>query len=84
MPPLDGSRILLVLLPDKIYFGIMRYERYIMIAFLLLFALGALSGPLSWALSKVAYGLLYVFGLTSGEDAYALGWMLDYVQNLFA
>ena len=55
-----------------------------MIAFLLLFALGALSGPLSWALSKVAYGLLYVFGLTSGKDAYALGWMLDYVQNLFA
>ena len=84
VPPFDGSRIFYAFLPTKWYFSVMRYERYIMIAFLLLFALGALSGPLSWALSKVAYGLLYVFGLTSGEDAYALGWMLDYVQNLFA
>lgn len=84
VPPFDGSRIFYAFLPTKWYFSVMRYERYIMIAFLLLFALGALSGPLSWALSKVAYGLLYVFGLTSGKDAYALGWMLDYVQNLFA
>ena len=29
VPPLDGSRILLVFLPDKLYFGIMRYEQYI-------------------------------------------------------
>ncbi len=29
IPPLDGSRILNVLLPPKYYFGLMRYERYI-------------------------------------------------------
>ena len=27
IPPLDGSRILLVVLPQRIYFQIMRYER---------------------------------------------------------
>ena len=29
VPPLDGSRILCALLPTKIYFGIMKYERHI-------------------------------------------------------
>ena len=29
IPPLDGSRILNVILPPKAYFGIMKYERYI-------------------------------------------------------
>ena len=27
VPPLDGSRILLVVLPQRIYFGLMRYEK---------------------------------------------------------
>lgn len=34
IPPFDGSRIALAFLPDRIYFGIMRYERQIMIALL--------------------------------------------------
>ena len=33
MPPLDGSRILGLILPPKAYFGLMRYERYIGIGF---------------------------------------------------
>jgi len=36
IPPLDGSRILSVFLPDHVYFGIMRYERYIMIGLMVL------------------------------------------------
>lgn len=39
VPPLDGSRILNVILPTKAYFGIMKYERiiyYVLIAWLLL------------------------------------------------
>lgn len=36
IPPLDGSRVLSVFLPDDVYFGIMRYERYIMIVFMAL------------------------------------------------
>ena len=39
IPPLDGSRIINVILPERIYFKIMKYERtiyYIMLAWLLL------------------------------------------------
>lgn len=36
VPPLDGSRIFYGILPEKYYFGIMRYERYIVLG---LFAL---------------------------------------------
>ena len=27
VPPLDGSRVLLVFLPQRVYFGVMRYEK---------------------------------------------------------
>lgn len=40
VPPLDGSRILTVILPPKAYFGIMRYERYIYLALLAWLFLG--------------------------------------------
>ena len=33
IPPLDGSRIAFMFLPAKWYFGLMKYERYIMIGF---------------------------------------------------
>lgn len=36
VPPFDGSRIFLVFLPERWYFAIMKYERYIFIAFFLL------------------------------------------------
>lgn len=82
IPPFDGSRIFYAFLPTKWYFAVMKYERAIMLVFLLLFALGALSGPLNWLMEKILYGLLYVFGLTEGTDARVLAWMLDYVKNL--
>lgn len=37
LPPFDGSRFFFTFLPAKWYFGIMRYERYIMIGVLVLF-----------------------------------------------
>ncbi|MBR5514951.1 MAG: site-2 protease family protein [Clostridia bacterium] len=46
IPPLDGSRILFVLLPSKFYFGVMKYERYISIAVMLLLITGVLTTPL--------------------------------------
>ena len=36
VPPFDGSRIVLLFLPQRLYFKAMRYERYIMLAVLLL------------------------------------------------
>ena len=46
VPPLDGSRILLVVLPQRIYFGLMRYEKYIMIVMLAAVWGGFLDTPL--------------------------------------
>lgn len=84
VPPFDGSRIFYAFLPPKWYFGVMKYERIIMIVFLLLFALGALSGPLGKALSFLAGGLFKIVGLNQGNDAFTLFYMLDYVDQLIA
>ena len=46
VPPLDGSRILFVLLPSKLYFGVMKYERYISFAIIILLFTGMLTTPL--------------------------------------
>ncbi len=46
VPPFDGSRILLLFLPERTYFKIMQYEKYILIAIFALLYVGALSGPL--------------------------------------
>lgn len=46
VPPLDGSRIATVFLPQKAYFGLMRYERYIMLALFAALMLGWLNTPL--------------------------------------
>ena len=48
VPPLDGSRILSVVLPDRYYYKIMQYERYIGIVFIILVLTGALDGVLSF------------------------------------
>ena len=57
MPPLDGSRILLVVLPQRIYFGLMRYEKYIMIVMLAAVWGGFLDVPLYY-LNNVVWSLL--------------------------
>ena len=46
VPPLDGSRILLVALPQRIYFGLMRYERVILVVMLAAVWSGFLDAPL--------------------------------------
>ena len=46
IPPLDGSRILFYLLPDKVYFGVMKYEQYITIAMFAFLWLGWLDAPI--------------------------------------
>ena len=40
IPPLDGSRILTLFLPEQLYFKLMRYEQYIMIGLLVVLYLG--------------------------------------------
>ena len=60
VPPLDGSRVLYSFLPDKYYFGVMRYERYISLALMLLLAVGLLDAPLTAASDAVSNGMLWL------------------------
>lgn len=48
VPPLDGSRILTAVLPNRIYYKIMQYERYIYIAFMLLLFTNVLDAPINY------------------------------------
>lgn len=57
IPPLDGSRILSAVLPDKYYYKLMQYERYIYFALIALIFTGALDVPLNTA-SNFILGLL--------------------------
>ena len=57
IPPLDGSRIATLILPDKYYYRLMQYERYIMIVTMLLLFTGVLSRPLSSLAGLVLRGL---------------------------
>lgn len=53
VPPLDGSRILNLILPSKYYFKIMQYERYIILAVFALLFFGVLDTPLYYANSFI-------------------------------
>lgn len=57
IPPLDGSRILTAILPDRIYYKIMQYEQIIMIVLFVVLFLGFLNGPLSLLTNAVLNGL---------------------------
>lgn len=48
IPPLDGSRIVSTLLPGKIAYYYLRYERYLMLAVMALLYFGILDGILSF------------------------------------
>lgn len=48
VPPLDGSKIYSAILPDKVYFKVMKYDRYIMIGFMLLLFTGVLNNAIHY------------------------------------
>lgn len=50
IPPLDGSKVAAVLLPDRAYLWLMRYERYGMVLLLALSWLGITGGFISGAI----------------------------------
>ena len=57
-PPLDGSKILGILLPDRIYYKVLRYEFAGAIIMMALLWLGVLDVPLFAARSFVSEGLM--------------------------
>ena len=58
--PLDGSKILYTVLPNKIYFSIMRYERYFQPVLFLLLWTGLLSRPISFLRDAVISGMEFL------------------------
>ena len=65
VPPLDGSRLALIFLPDKVYFGIMKYERIIMLVFFVfLYFIGfEFIGTIC---SYISNGMIYLVSLIPG------------------
>lgn len=57
IPPLDGSKILSIIIPSKYYFKYLQYERYIILAVFALIVFGILDTPLAFATEKV-FGIL--------------------------
>lgn len=63
IPPWDGSRVFYVFLPTKWYFGIMKYERIIMIVMLILLWTGILTVPLSIGVEFLSDCLFRITGM---------------------
>lgn len=61
LPPLDGSKVLGAVLPQRIYFQIMRYERYGGLLMIVLLYTGILSKPLAVVREWLISGMLSVW-----------------------
>ena len=66
IPPLDGSRLLFIFLPDKYYFGLMKYEQIIKIVFFVLLWTDMLALPLSSICSTISYIMDLVISFIPG------------------
>ena len=64
--PLDGSKILFALLPDRVYYKILRYERFVGAALILLVLLGVFSRPLSFLMSRILGLMCALTGMPEG------------------
>ncbi len=77
LSPLDGSKILFALLPDRIYYTILRYEKYVMGVVILLVLVGVFDKPLSFLMVHVLRGFCTLTGMPLGglllfQDASAI------------
>lgn len=61
IPPLDGSRFVVLLLPPKAYYRVMQYEQYISIALMILLFFGAFTNLLVGAAEWLSEGMLSLF-----------------------
>lgn len=83
IPPFDGSRIFYTFLPVNLYFKVMKYERYIMIAILLLlWCTPFLDAIISGATGGLASLIMKIFGISGQSTAhYSLNTMLAYIST---
>lgn len=86
IPPFDGSRIFYAFLPPKWYFGIMKYERYIMFGCILIFFLlnRLHMNPLGYIERWVLNGLFNITGMGRGTmELGAFNTLLQYFSTHF-
>ena len=60
IPPLDGSRLLSALLPDRYYYKLMRYEKYIFWVLIVMLYLGVLNAPLDFLTTYLYRGISFL------------------------
>lgn len=53
IPPLDGSKLLAAILPDRLYYNFMQYERYFSFILILLIATDVLEVPINFLYNSV-------------------------------
>ena len=63
IPPLDGSRVLELLIPNKYYYKFAQYERYIVIVIFGLIVFGVLDAPLAFLQNHLYSALNYIVSL---------------------
>ncbi len=63
LPPLDGSRILGLILGDRLYYKIMQYEQILLVVTLALVAFGFMSDTISNVTYAIYNALITLFGL---------------------
>lgn len=80
IPPLDGSKVLFSFLPTKAYYTILRYERFIMIAVIILVFSGIFQAPLSYLINSVLGRFCAVTGYPIQVLAYHVN-LLSYIQQ---
>ena len=72
--PLDGSKILFAFLPDRTYYTILKYEKYVMGLLIILVLVGVFNKPLTFLMVQCLRGLCAITGMP-------LEWLL-YLQDV--
>ncbi len=77
--PLDGSKVLFSVLPDRAYYTILRYEKYVMGLLILLTFVGVFDKPLSFLIVGVLRGFcaLTQFPLNALFQCQDVSWILN-------
>lgn len=79
IPPLDGSRVLYAVLPDKLYFGVMKYEQTIAIVLMVLLLVGALDTPLSFLVYNILRGIDFIIPIVPMDFVNFLTYVVQYL-----
>ena len=63
IPPLDGSKVLGIFLPNKVYYTMLQYERYAMILIMVLSLIGVFSIIIGTGVDVIVRGMANILGI---------------------